>query len=86
MKSAWELALERTGGKLNEVSSDAKKAIAEIEAKYKSKIAEAELSAQSSLARAQDAEKIELIKSGLITEIASLNDRCEREKNAARKG
>jgi hypothetical protein len=86
MKSSWELALERTGGKLNQVSDEAKKAIASIEAKYKAKIAEAELSAQSHLEKADSQAKIDEIKEGLANEIASFKSKCEREKDAARKG
>ena len=86
MKSAWELALERTGGKLAEISDEKKKAIAEIDVKYKSKIAAADLSAQSHLAKERDAAKIDEITEGLATEIASLKDKCEREKEAVRKG
>ena len=76
MKSAYELALERSGGILNRVSDEVKQKLAEI--------AEAELSAQQRLAREEDPAKIEEIKSGLITEIASINDRCEHEKEKVR--
>ena len=86
MKSAWELALERTGGKLSEISDDVKKSIATIEAKYKSKIAESEISAQNKLNKEKDLAKIEEIKSGLVVEIASFKDKCEREKASVRKG
>ncbi len=85
MKSSWELALERTGGKLSEIPDDKKKAIAEIDAKYKAKMAEAEISAQNRLVKADDGEKIKEIKEGLATELASLRFRCERDKEAARK-
>lgn len=41
MKSAFELALERTGGKLKEISEEKKQKLAEIDKIYQSKIAEA---------------------------------------------
>ena len=85
MKSAYELALERTGGKLNELPEEKKKKIAEIDQIYKSRIAAAELSAQQKLAKETDPEKAEELRQGLITEIASLRDRSEREKAAVRK-
>lgn len=85
MKSAYELALERTGGKLNELPAEKKEKIAEIDRIYKSKIAAAELSAQQKLAKEQDPEKAEEIRQGLVTEIASLRDQSEREKNAVRR-
>jgi len=87
MKSAFELALERSGGKLNEVSDTLKEKLNEIEVKYKAKAAEAELAAQQRTVKAQaqgDLEKIAEIKEDLVTELASLRDRAEREKNAAR--
>lgn len=84
MKSAYELALERTGGKLKELSPAKKKKIAEIETRYKSRIAAAEVSAQQRMAKESDPEKLEEIRQGLQTEIASCQDLCEREKNAVR--
>lgn len=84
MKSAYELALERTGGKLNELPQEKKEKIAEIDRVCKSRIAAAELSAQQKLAKESDPDKAEEIRQGLITEIASLRDRCEREKTEVR--
>ncbi|MBO7147017.1 MAG: hypothetical protein J6W81_04650 [Lentisphaeria bacterium] len=84
MKSAYELALERTGGKLNFLSEEKKNKIADIERYYKSKIAEAELSAQQRIGKEDDPVKIAEIKEGLVTEIASLRDKCEHEKDAVR--
>jgi hypothetical protein len=84
MKSAWELALERSGGKLAEIPEEKKRKLAEIEARYRSKIAEAELSAEHKLAKADPAKRDE-IKEGVANEIASLKDKCEREKEAVRK-
>lgn len=85
MKSAFELALERTGGKLTELSEEKKNKISDIDRFYKSKIAEAELSAQQRIAREQDPSKVEDIQASLVTEIASFHDKCEREKEAVRK-
>jgi len=84
MKSAYELALERTGGKLNVLPPEKKEKIAEIDRIYRSRIAAAELSAQQKLAKEADPVKAEEIRQGLITEIASLRDRCEREKTEVR--
>ena len=84
MKSAYELALERTGGKLNELPPEKKEKIAEIDRIYKSRIAAAELSAQEKLAKETDPVKTEELREGLITEIASLRDQCSREKAAVR--
>lgn len=84
MKSAYELALERTGGKLKELSAEKKEKIAEIDRICKSRIAAAELSAQQKLAKGLDEEKAEELRQGLAAEIASLRDQCDREKAAVR--
>ena len=84
MKSAFELALERTGGKLREISEEKKQKLAEIDRLYQSKLAEAQLSADQRLAKESDPAKAEEIRNGLVTELASIRDRWEREKEKVR--
>ena len=84
MTSAYELALERTGGRLKELSREKKEKIAEVEKIYKSRIAAAEVSAQQRMAKETDPVKLEELRQGLQTEIASYQDQCEREKDAVR--
>lgn len=84
MKSAFELALERTGGKLREISEEKKQKLAEIDKLYQSKLAEAQLSADQRLAKESDPAKAEEIRNGLVTELASIRDRWEREKEKVR--
>ncbi len=84
MKSAFELALERTGGKLREISEEKKLKLAEIDRLYQSKLAEAQLSADQRLAKENDPAKAEEIRNGLVTELASIRDRWEREKEKVR--
>lgn len=85
MKSAFELALERSGGTLNEIPSEIKARLAEIDTVCRAKIAEAELSAQQRLANEEDPVKAAEVKEALLTEIASIRDKYEREKEKARK-
>ncbi len=85
MKSAFELALERSGGNLAEISPEKKAAIAEIDAVYKAKIAAAEISAGQKLKNMEDPEQIAALKDSLRLEISSLLDRCEQEKDHVRK-
>lgn len=80
MKSAFELALERTGGKLKEISEEKKQKLAEIDKIYQSKIAEAQLSTDQRLAKETDPVKAEEIRNALVTEFASIRDRWERRK------
>ncbi len=84
MKSAFELALERTGGKLREISEEKKQKLAEIDKLYQSKLAEAQLSADQRLIKESDPAKAEEIRNGLVTELASIRDRWEREKEKIR--
>lgn len=86
MKSAFELALERTGGKLQELSPEKKEKIAEIDRKYQAKIAETRLGVQERLAKESDPAKIKLLEESLVTDLASLQDKCEREKEKIRNG
>lgn len=86
MKSAYELALERSGGILNAVPEEIKEKLAEIEQIRKAKVAEAELSAQQRIAQESDPEKAAEVKEALVTEIAAINDKYEREKEKIRNG
>ena len=84
MKSAFELALERTGGKLREISEEKKQKLAEIDKIYQSKLAEAQLSADQRLTKETDPAKAEEIRNALVTDLASIRDRWEREKDKIR--
>lgn len=87
MKSALELALERTGGTINELPQDQKEKIAEIETKYKAKIAEAELALNERMMKAQgNVAEIDQIQQDWTVELASINSKCEREKEKIRNG
>ena len=70
MKSAFELAMERLGGKIENLSD--------------AKIAEVKLAHEQRLAKEQDPEKIRELEECLVTDIASLKDRCERAKEEIR--
>lgn len=85
MKSAFELALERTGGALSDVSEDKKKLISEIDSKYKAKIAEAELAFREKIERNQgNIIELDQIKDDYAVETASIKSKCEKEKEKIR--
>ncbi len=87
MKSAWELALERTGGKLNELNEEQKQQLAEIDSLYKSKLVAAEMAAQDRVAKAVgNLEALKQIKDDLDVEKASIESKMEREKDKIRNG
>lgn len=86
MKSAYELAMDRFGGDSTPPLSDAQKAeLAEIDKRYKAKEAEARLAADTRMAAADTREKYEQIRQDLNIELASISERCERDKNRVRK-
>ena len=68
MKSAYELALERSGGALRELPEDKK----------------AEITAENKLKTMSDPEQIREFKDALANEIRSIRDRYERKKEAVR--
>ena len=84
MKSAFELALERSGGLLNSIPPEIKQKLSEIDTICKAKIAEAEISAQQRIDRESDPEKADEVRQALVTEIASIKNRYEREKEKVR--
>ena len=90
LKSSWELALERTGGKgTTKLTGEQKAKLAELERVYTAKIAERELelkpkiAAANSAGKAEDAQKWE---ETLRAEIAKLRAKLEGEKERVRQG
>ena len=84
MKSAWELALERSGGALQELSPEKKKKIAELERAAQAKIAAAKITAEHKLAAMTDPDEIDQLKEGLVNEIRSIEESLARKKEAVR--
>ncbi|MDD2403603.1 MAG: hypothetical protein PHI56_03575 [Victivallaceae bacterium] len=85
MKSAFELALERSGGALDEISEQQKQAINEIDIKCKAKLAEIDIAYSSKKKRTSDPAELEQINNDMMVERASILDKAEREKNTIRK-
>ena len=90
LKSAWELALERTGGKTTgKLTKEQKAKLAELDKVYTAKIAECELDLKPKIAAAnaagkgEDAQKLE---ETLRAEIAKLRGKLEAAKEAVRQG
>jgi hypothetical protein len=88
LKSAWELAQERTGGKATvKLSSAQKEKLAELERVYTAKIAECELDLNPKIAatratgKFEDAQKLE---ETMRAEIAKLRGKLETEKEKIR--
>ena len=86
MKSAIELAMERFEDEpIRKLSDKQKKDIAEIDKKYQAKSAEAQVMNQDKLNKSYgDLQQIEQLKQDLVVEIASISEKCEREKDRVR--
>lgn len=85
MKSAFELALERTGGALGEMSEEQKEAINEIEIKCKAKLAEIDITYSDKRAKATDPAVLEQLDDDMMVERASALSKAEKAKAAVRK-
>jgi hypothetical protein len=85
LKSAWELALERTGGASSaKLTADQKKKIAELEQLYTAKIAQEELTLRPKIAAAADPAERQKLEETLRNEIARLRAKLEAEKDKVR--
>ena len=90
LKSAWELAQERTGGKsAAKLTNQQKAKLAELDRVYTAKIAERELElkpkigAANAAGKPEDAQKLDDI---LRNEIAKFRAKLEDEKEKVRQG
>lgn len=85
LKSAWELALERTGGKATGKLTAAQRAkLAELEKIYTAKIAVCELDLRPQIAKAGNPEDRQKLEEILRGEIAKLRAKLEAEKETVR--
>ena len=88
LKSAWELALERTGGKsTGKLTAEQKAKLAELDRVYTAKIAEDELTLQPKIAAAHakgDAEAAQKLDEMLRAQIYKLRRQLEEKKEAVR--
>jgi hypothetical protein len=85
LKSSWELALERTGGKTTGKLTDAQKAkLAELDKIYAAKIAERELDLKPKIAAAGTPEDRQKLEDTLRAELTKLRRKLEEEKDKIR--
>jgi len=88
LKSAYEIAMERTGGRSEvRLTDEQKKELAGIEAKYKAQIAELEIHFTDQLRAARvagDPEACVAVEEELTRRRAELNGKKESEKNRVR--
>ncbi len=85
MKSAYEIAmakLNKAGGEDKQLTDEQKARIAEIDRKYEARIAGARMGLDERLAAATSAEEVVELRAGLADEIRSLEEKCQRDKDA----
>ncbi|HQC53300.1 MAG TPA: hypothetical protein PLE92_09230 [Lentisphaeria bacterium] len=86
MKTAFELAMERLGGKAKSYTEEQKKQLADVDSLYESRIVQARFDAEARTKKANgDPEKLAQIQKDLATEIKSLEERRESKKEELRK-
>lgn len=84
MKSAYELAMDRLGGKSNKLTEDQKLAIADIDSKMKAQVAETEIMFSQQLAEEHDPAKAALAQQTLQQRIAHIKSDAEAKKEIIR--
>ena len=86
MKSAYELALERSGVEsVASLTAEQKQKISDIDKVYKAKLAEANIAAESKLNKVfGNPEEVNQLKEDLAVELASINSKMEQEKEKVR--
>ena len=85
MKTAYELAMERleaASGPTRALSAEEKEALAEIDKKYDAQVAAVRIDFEQRLATADSHEAYGALKEELAREIATLEDRRSRDKDA----
>lgn len=86
MKSAFELAMERFGGAVQEFTAEQKEQLAEVDRLYEAKIAQARFDAQVRQEGCHgDVQKLEQVQEEMIVEIRSLEIRRDRRKEELRR-
>ena len=85
MKSAYELAMERLEkeqGPVQKLSDEQRELMAEIDRKYDAQAAEVRLTLESQIADAANVEDLQEAQARLSRELASVEERRERDKKA----
>ena len=84
MKSAYELAMERSSGPSVKLTDEQKAAIAEIESKMKAKVAETEIMFDQQLATETDPAKLAFTQQTRQQQLAKTKRDAEEEKEGVR--
>ncbi|MEI6890981.1 MAG: hypothetical protein V5783_02310 [Pontiella sp.] len=84
MKSAYELAMERSSGPSVQLTDEQKAALTEIDSKMKAKVAEIEIMFDQQIASEVDPAKASMIQQTRQQQIAKIKNNAEEEKESVR--
>ncbi len=84
MKSAYELAMERSGGPSIKLTDEQRAALTEIDSKMKAKVAETEIMFDQQLAAEADPAKAAFIQQTRQQQIAKIKENAEADKESVR--
>jgi len=84
MKSAYELALEKSGGGLRQYTDAEKEALAEVDRKYDARAAQARFDAAARRRACNKPEDRDRVAEELTVELASIERRREQAKDKIR--
>lgn len=84
MKSAYELAMERSSGPSIKLTDEQKTALADIDSKMKAKVAETEIMFDQQLATEADPAKASMIQQTRQQQVAKVRNNAEEEKESVR--
>lgn len=85
MKSAYELAMERSSGPSIKLTDEQKAALTDLDSKMKAKVAETEIMFDQQLATETDPAKAGLIQQTRQQQIAKIKETAEEEKESVRR-
>ncbi|MEE9368632.1 MAG: hypothetical protein V3V05_07170 [Pontiella sp.] len=85
MKSAYELAMERSGGESNKLTASQKTSIADIDSRMKAKVAEIEIMFDQQLATETDPAKASFILQTRQQQIMKIRENAEADKEGVRR-
>ena len=84
MKSAYELAMERSSGPSIKLTDEQRAALTEIDSKMKAKVAETEIMFDQQLAAEADPAKAAFIQQTRQQQIAKIKENAEADKESVR--
>jgi hypothetical protein len=84
MKSAYELAMERMGGTIRELTPEQKEQLAEIDRRADAKIAQAKIRTDARMKSIASPEELATLQQELAVELQGINEKRDLDKEELR--